>query len=64
MKTEHLFNSEYSAREASQLLNDWGSRRNNGSIIAFREGSKVILRPEFTSKDSSRELTYLSEAFE
>jgi hypothetical protein len=64
MKTEHLFNSEYSAREASQLLNDWGSRRNNGNTIALREGSKVILRPEFTSKDSARELAYLSEAFE
>jgi hypothetical protein len=30
----------------------------------LREGSKVILRPEFTHKDTSRELAYLSEAFE
>lgn len=59
MKTEHQFKSEDSAREVSKLLNAWGSRRNNGSAIAFREGSKVILRPEFTSKDSARELAYL-----
>ena len=64
MKTEHQFKSEDSAREVSKLLNAWGSRRNNGNTIAFREGSKVILRPEFTSKDTSRELSYLSESFE
>ena len=64
MKTEHQFKSEDSAREVSKLLNAWGSRRNNGNTIALREGSKVILRPEFTSKDTSRELAYLSEAFE
>jgi len=64
MKTEHRFKSEDSAREVVKLLNAWGNRRNNGNTIAFREGVQVILRPEFTSKDSSRELAYLSEAFE
>lgn len=64
MKTEHIFKSEDSAREVSKLLNAWGSRRNNGNTIAFREGSKVILRPEFTHKETARELAYLCEAFE
>lgn len=64
MKTQHLFKSEDSAREVSRMLNQWGSRRNNGNTIAFREGSKVILRPEFTSKEAQREFSYLSEAFD
>jgi hypothetical protein len=64
MKTEHIFKSEDSAREVSKLLNAWGIRRNNGNTIALREGSKVILRPEFTHKETARELAYLCEAFE
>ena len=64
MKTEHRFKTEDSAREVVKLLNAWGSRRNNGNTIALREGSRVVLRPEFTSRDSSWELAYLSDAFE
>lgn len=64
MKTEHRFKSEDSAREVAKLLNAWGVRRNSGNTIAFREGSMVVLRPEFTSRDSSWELAYLCEAFE
>lgn len=64
MKTQHTFKSENQAIEASIELNLWGSRRNRGAIIAYRDRSTVFLRPEFTSKDSIRELSRLVEGIE
>lgn len=64
MKTQHTFKSEDSAIEASIALNLWGSRRNRGAIIAYRDRSTVFLRPEFTSKDTLREFSRLIEGIE
>jgi hypothetical protein len=46
------------------MFNAWGAKRNNGIPIAFRDGRKVSLRPEFTSKDTLREFSLLIQALE
>ncbi len=64
MKTEHTFRTEDSAIEASIALNLWGSRRNRGAIIAYRDRATVSLRPEFTGKDTLREFCRIIEGIE
>lgn len=64
MKTEHNFRTEDSAIEASIALNLWGSRRNRGAIIAYRDRTTVSLRPEFTGKDTLREFCRIIEGIE
>ena len=64
MKSEHTFRTEDDAAWVSKELNHWGSRRNYGSTIAFRDGRRVYLRSDFTSRDSMRELSRLVEGIE
>ena len=64
MKTSYVFKSEDSAIEASIELNLWGSRRNRGAIIAYRDRATVSLRPEFSSKDTLREFCRIIEGVE
>ena len=64
MKTEHIFLLEEHAREFSRMFNSWGAKRNNGNTIAFRDGRKVSLRPEFTCRETLREFSLLIEALE
>ncbi len=61
--SSHTFKTVYDASEFSRAINYWGSKRNNGDVIAFRDGCTVSLRPEFTSKDSLREFSYLLQEY-
>jgi hypothetical protein len=59
----HTFKTVYDASEFSRAINGWGSKRNNGNVIAFRDGCTVSLRPEFTSKESLREFSNLVKEY-
>lgn len=63
MKVEHTFPNEDQASAAAHELNQIGSQRNNGSVVAFREGCRVYLRPEFVSSYLCGVLKSLTEAF-
>lgn len=63
MKTEHTFATEAQAKEAWRELDRIGRQRNQQATVAYREGRRVYLRPEFVSARLSRELEALSKAF-
>jgi len=66
MKTEHVFPTEQAAQEAWVELNRSGQRGRQPSqdkvIVAFRQGCRVYLRPEFASAHLARELASIAEA--
>jgi hypothetical protein len=64
LKTEHTFRNEDLAKEAWVAIDGYGRQRNRGNTVAFREGCRVYLRPEFTSAALSKELTDVVAALE
>jgi hypothetical protein len=60
---EYEFKTESDAQEAWQELDRIGRQRNQQNTVAFREGKRVYLRPEFISQQLMYELGSLAQAF-
>jgi hypothetical protein len=61
--TEYTFPNIDQASAAAQELNNIGSQRNNGAIVAFREGCRVWIRSKFISSYLCNVLYDLTESF-
>lgn len=64
MHTEYTFRTERDAIEAWRNLDAFGRQRNFGNTVAYREGRRVWLRPEYASGALSTELMSLVDAIE